>query len=412
MAHRRHAQHNGIVEREERLAGHLDAPAPLTAFRTVEAPPRAVLVAVEPAGRPAADADGEPWDTQSSLEELANLATAVGIDPVRLISQRLRSPHPRTYLNEGKAQIVAEIMEADDCELVLADDELTPAQQKGLEAVCGAGRVVDRTALILDIFGQRARTREGMLQVQLAQARYGLPRLARLWTHLERQRGGTGTRGGAGETQIETDRRQIRRRITRLERELEDVRRNRATQRAKRRESSITVALVGYTNAGKSTLLNRLTRGGAEAADKLFATLDPTTRRWHVAPGTSVLLTDTVGFIHKLPSELVAAFRATLEELNEADLLLHVIDASNPHAVGQGAVVLDELIALKVEVPILPVFNKIDRLPDKERPERLRELLEHYPDGVAVSAITGAGLDVLATRAASAVGLIAAHAPG
>jgi GTP-binding protein HflX len=346
----------------------------------------------------------EPWDTASSLDELATLATAAGIEPVRVVSQRLRSAHPRTYLGEGKAQYVADLMRAEECDLVLADDELTPAQQKGLEAVCGAGRVVDRTALILEIFGQRARTHEGLLQVQLAQARYGLPRLARLWTHLERQRGGTGTRGGAGETQIESDRRQIRARITRLERELEDVRRSRATQRAKRRDVGLSVALVGYTNAGKSTLLNRLTRGGAEVADKLFATLDPTTRRWAVAPGLSLLLTDTVGFIHKLPTGLVAAFRATLEELNEADLLLHVVDASTLHALGQAEVVLDELETLGAMAPMLTAFNKVDLLAPEERVERLSALWDRFPDGVAVSACSGEGLDLLASRAAAAVG--------
>ena len=382
-----------------RLAGDLDAPAPLRGLRERPGPPRAVLVAVAPAGPSPANGSDEPWDARSSLEELARLAAAAGIEPVHLISQRLRSAHPRIYLNEGKAREVADVMRTDDCELVLADDELTPAQQKGLEAICGAGTVVDRTALILDIFGQRARTHEGMLQVQLAQARYGLPRLARLWTHLERQRGGTGTRGGAGETQIETDRRQIRARITRLERELENVRRGRATQRAKRRDIGRGVALVGYTNAGKSTLLNRLTSGGAEAADKLFATLDPTTRQWS-APGGALLLTDTVGFIHKLPAGLVAAFRATLEELNEADLLLHVIDASSPHALGQADVVLDELETLGATAPVLTVFNKIDLLPNEERVARLAALWRRFPDGVAVSAQTGDGLNLLAARAA------------
>lgn len=387
----------------ESLDGHLNAPAPLRTSRTQQEPPRAILIAVAPAGPAPADGVDAPWETEASLEELAGLASAVGVEPVRLVSQKLRSAHPRTYLNEGKARYVAELMRAEDCALVLVDDELTPAQQKGLEAICGAGRVVDRTALILEIFGQRARTHEGILQVQLAQARYGLPRLARLWTHLERQRGGTGTRGGAGETQIESDRRLIRRRITRLERELESVRRSRATQRAKRREVGMSVALVGYTNAGKSTLLNRLTRGGAEAADKLFATLDPTTRRWNVAPDRSLLLTDTVGFIHKLPAGLVAAFRATLEELNEADLLLHVVDASSLHALGQAAVVLDELENLGATAPVLTVFSKVDLLPPDERAARLAALWARFPEGVAVSARTGEGLELLASRAAVAV---------
>src|SRR5919206_1129890 len=216
MTRRSHLRRNGRESAlDERPAGHLEAPAALRTVETRGAPPRAILVAVAPAGPAVTVGMDEPWDTASSLDELATLATAAGIEPVRVVSQRLRAAHPRTYLGEGKAQYVADLMRAEECELVLADDELTPAQQKGLEAVCGAGRVVDRTALILEIFGQRARTHEGLLQVQLAQARYGLPRLARLWTHLERQRGGTGTRGGAGETQIESDRRQIRARITR-----------------------------------------------------------------------------------------------------------------------------------------------------------------------------------------------------
>ncbi len=390
-------------EGPQRLAGQLDAPAPLRATQTRQGPPRAILVAVEPAGPRVPDAVDAPWDTEASLEELARLATAAGVEPVRQVSQRLRSPHPRTYLNEGKAEYVAELMRADDCELVLADDELRPAQQKGLEALCGPGSVVDRTALILQIFGQRARTREGMLQVELAQARYGLPRLARLWTHLERQRGGTGTRGGSGEMQLESDRRQIRDRITRLERELEGVRRSRATQRAQRREVGRGVALVGYTNAGKSTLLNHLTSGGAESADKLFATLDPTTRRWNMGANQPLLLTDTVGFIHKLPAALVAAFRATLEELNEADLLLHVLDASSPHALGQADVVLEELEELGTTAPVLAVFNKVDLLAPECRAERLAALWRRFPDGVAVSATTGEGLELLASRAVQAV---------
>jgi len=408
--HKRAAVHGH--DATERLAGDLDAPSALRATHARQGPPRAILIAVATAGPSSSVANAdEPWDAESSLEELARLATTAGIEPVRQVSQRLRSPHPRTYLNEGKAQYVAELMRAEECELVLADDELSPAQQKGLEAVCGAGSVIDRTALILEIFGQRARTHEGMLQVRLAQARYGLPRLARLWTHLERQRGGTGTRGGAGETQLETDRRQIRARITKLERELEGVRHARATQRAKRRDVGRGVALVGYTNAGKSTLLNRLTSGGVEAEDKPFATLDPTTRRWSVGPAQALLLTDTVGFIHKLPAGLVAAFRATLEELNEADLLLHVIDASSPHALGQAAVVLDELETLGTTAPVLAVFNKIDLLPPEKRAARLDALWDRFPNGVAVSASTGEGLELLASRAAAIVHERAESAP-
>ncbi len=386
-----------------RLDGNIDGPAPLKKVGERTGPPRAILIAVDPAGPPLAGGVEAPWDTQSSLQELARLAIAAGVEPVHLISQKLRSPHPRTYLNEGKARQVADLMREDDCELVLADDELAPAQQKGLEAFCGPATVVDRTALILQIFGQRARTHEGVLQVDLAQARYGLPRLARLWSHLERQRGGTGTRGGSGEKQLESDRRQIRTRITRLERELDGVRRSRATQRAQRRDVGRSVALVGYTNAGKSTLLNQLTRGGVESADKLFATLDPTTRRWNVGGEKPLLLTDTVGFIHKLPSSLVAAFRATLEELNEADLLLHVLDASSDHALGQAEVVLEELESLGATAPVLTVFNKIDAIDPQWRGDRLAMLRCRYPDGVAISAQTGDGLDLLAERALTTI---------
>src|SRR2546423_13023990 len=250
MTRRSHRRRNGRERaRDERPAGRREAPAALRTVETRGAPPRAILVAVASAGPAVTVGMDEPWDTASSLDELATLATAAGVEPVRVVSQRLRSAHPRTYLGEGKAQFVADLMRAEECDLVLADDELTPAQQKGLEAVCGAGRVADRTALILEICGQRARTHDGLLQVQLAQARYGLPRLARLWTHLERQRGGTGTRGGAGETQIESDRRQIRARITRLERALEHVRRSHAAPRATRRATGLSVGLGGHANA-------------------------------------------------------------------------------------------------------------------------------------------------------------------
>jgi GTP-binding protein HflX len=237
--------------------------------------------------------------------------------------------------------------------------------------------------------------------VELARARYQLPRLRRLWTHLERQRGGTFTRGGAGETQLETDRRVLQRSVRHLEQELEIVRARRADQRRQRHRSWPTLTLVGYTNAGKSTLLNRLTGAQVTARNQLFATLDPTTRRWDIGPDQAVLLTDTVGFIHKLPATLVAAFRATLEEATEADLLLHVVDVSSPHAAGQATVALDELDAIGARAPILTILNKCDALSGPEGERRMEELARTFPDGVFVSGSTGSGLQTLATRVSS-----------
>jgi GTP-binding protein HflX len=326
------------------------------------------------------------------------LADTGDIEVVRTMSQRLPAANPRTYFGEGKARELAEWLTAEECDIAIFDDELSPSQQKGIEAIIGAGKVVDRTQLILDIFAARAHTREGALQVQLARTKYQIPRLRRLWTHLERQRGGTATRGGAGETQIETDRRALQGTVKRLERELEVVRARRSGQRRSRHEKWPTVALVGYTNAGKSTLLNTLTGAKVGARDQLFATLDPTTRRWSLGGDGAVLLTDTVGFIHKLPATLIAAFRATLEEATEADLLLHVVDASSIHAPGQAAVVLDELEAIGARNPVLTVLNKIDLIPAETRRESLDALHATFPDAVMVSAVSKEGCADFARR--------------
>lgn len=375
--------------------------------------PRALLVAVAQSHKSGTE---DVWSTENSLEELAALASAGDIIPVRSVIQNLSSPHPRTYVGEGKAREIADWRLAEDCSIVLFDDELSPSQQRNLEEILGAGTVVDRTQLILDIFAARARTSEGALQVELAQARYQLPRLRRLWTHLERQRGGAFTRGGAGETQMEADKRVLRTRIERLQHDLETVRQRRARQRATRHDAWPTISLVGYTNAGKSTLLNRLTGASVLARDQLFATLDPTTRRWLLAAGGDgpekiALLTDTVGFIHKLPTGLIAAFRATLEEVAAADLLLHVLDASSPHALGQAQVVEEELRLIGATNPILTVLNKTDQVTSVEQERIVQDLFALYPSAVAVSAVSGQGCDLLTLRTAAALQQHKASAP-
>jgi len=281
-----------------------------------------------------------------SVAELALLAATAGLSVVGKVTQRLERPDPKTYVGSGKVNEIRSRAEESLADVVLFDEELSPRHQRELEeAFADDVRVLDRTALILDVFAQHAHTREGGLQVELAQYEYRLPRLTRAWTHLARQAGGgagrTGSRGGVGlrgpgETQLEVDRREISRRITHLKSELEKVRAHRGRHRAQRRNSQTPiVALVGYTNAGKSTLLNRLAGSEVYVADQLFATLDPTTRRLKMPGGRMILMTDTVGFIQKLPTTLVAAFRATLEEIAEADLLLHVVDVSHPSAEAQ-----------------------------------------------------------------------------
>ena len=297
---------------------------------------------------------------EASMEELSALLETAGGECVGVVTQSKDSPDPRTFIGEGKVAEVKELAHAMDADMVIFDNGLSPSQQRVLSEDLGVS-VLDRSALILDIFAQRARTREGRLQVELAQYKYLLPRLMGMWTHLERQEGAIGTRG-PGETQLESDRRHIRRKISKLEEELKDVRRVRATQRERRIKNEVpVVAIVGYTNAGKSTLLNQLTGAGIPANNRLFDTLDTTSRLLTVSDNLDVILSDTVGFIAKLPHHLVDAFRATLEELEFADLLLHVIDASDPHLEEHIAVV-DRLISqlAKPETPVLKCYNKAD----------------------------------------------------
>ena len=346
---------------------------------------RVFLIGAELKSRPA-------WELRDSLDELAELATTAGGEVIGDGSQKLESPVAATFIGSGKAGAFARQCQEHEVDTVIFDDELSPAQSRNLERIFDC-KVLDRTALILDIFAQRAQTREGKLQVELAQLQHLLPRLTRFWSHLSRQKGGIGMRGD-GETQLETDRRRVQDRITRIESDLHDVRRHRSTQRAGRQRNLWPLAsIVGYTNAGKSTLLNRLTGAQTLAADKLFATLDPTTRRLTLPSNQKVLLTDTVGFIRKLPHGLVEAFKATLEEVVEADLLLHVVDISHPQADDQIRAVdtvLDEIGASGK--PTLMVFNKIDRL---EHPESADRHLDRFPNAVAVSAMTGDGFESL-----------------
>jgi GTP-binding protein HflX len=333
------------------------------------------------------------WETRDSLEELAQLVTTAGGQVVGDGVQRVEAIHPATFIGRGKAEEFAAWCRQNQVDTVVFDDELSPAQSRNLEKVFQC-KVLDRTALILDIFAQRARTREGKLQVELAQLQHLLPRLTRFWGHLSRQRGGIGMRGGEGESQLEVDRRKVQDRIARIQRELEEVRRQRAIQRAARQRHQFPLAsIVGYTNAGKSTLLNTLTGAGVLAEDKLFATLDPTTRRLRLPTRQEVLLSDTVGFIRKLPHQLVEAFKATLEEVTEADLLLHVVDISHPLAEEQMAAVEGVLKEIGADdKPTIIVFNKVDRLPRQEVAARF---YERHPQAVAISALTGQGLQNL-----------------
>lgn len=367
---------------------------------TREAQPRAFLVGLDMRGAPGV------LDVEDSLTELGLLADTAGIHVVGQTWQRVKHPDPATFIGSGKVEEVRTWVEELNANMVLFDDELSPRHQRELEKAFGEEtRVLDRTALILDIFAQHADTREGVLQVTLAQYEYRLPRLTRQWTHLVRQAGGGAARGGAGgvglrgpgETQLETDRREIGRRISTVKAELEEVRAHRERYRAQRRRAGIpVVALIGYTNAGKSTLLNAITDADVYVADQLFATLDPTTRRVALPSGHEVLFTDTVGFIQKLPHSLVAAFRATLEEIRDASLLLHVIDASHANAV-QHIHTVDHTIRKDLgieDIPSLLVFNKLD-VARQDEPELVEYLRDRYPQAAFISARTGEGIETM-----------------
>jgi len=342
------------------------------------------------------------WEVQESLDELGRLVEAAGAAVVHRVVQERPAPTPALYFGRGKIEEIGAEAKTRGANLFVTDDPLTPIQERNISEALGI-KVIDRTALILDIFAQRARTSEGKLQVELAQLTYLLPRLVGQWTHLERLGGGIGTRG-PGETQLESDRRVIRRRVMKIQRELEGVRMHRRLQRQGRRRAGVpVVALVGYTNAGKTTLLNRLSGAKLIAADQLFVTLDPAARLVERDGYAPFILTDTVGFVRKLPHELVAAFRATLEELNEAAVLLHVVDASHPAMTEHMAAVDALLTELEVDDrPTLLVLNKVDRLEARQPVESLLGARA----GVAISAATGEGIDHLHAAIDSALGAV------
>jgi len=346
----------------------------------------------------------ENMSIEDSLQELELLSKTAGLEVVGIESQTLSRPNPATYIGSGKVIEVKMLAESLKANVIILDTELSPRNFRELEESLGNNiRVIDRTTLILDIFGQHAHTREGKLQVELAQYQYLLPRLTRAWSHLARQAGGgggrTGNSGGVGlrgpgETQLEVDRRRIKTKISRLKEDLEKVRRHRQLHRKNRKSSQLpVVALVGYTNAGKSTILNLLTNADVFTANKLFATLDPTTRRLSLPSGNVVLLTDTVGFIQKLPTNLIAAFRATLEEISEADLLLHVIDIDHTNTIAQWKSVMKTLIDIGAgNIPVLTVLNKIDK---SEKHEEIKKRYPEFADGILISALKTIGIDHL-----------------
>ncbi|MEA4811953.1 MAG: GTPase HflX [Anaerolineaceae bacterium] len=341
---------------------------------------------------------------EDSLEELALLAETAEIEVLGSLTQSMQAPHPRTFIGSGKVEELKMMATELGADTVIFDDELSPRHQRELEEELGSKiKVIDRTALILDIFAGHAETREGQLQVELAQLEYRMPRLTRAWTHLARQTGGasgrTGSVGGVGlrgpgETQLEVDRREIKKRIQRLKELIDKIRENRAQHRNQRKKTNIpVVALVGYTNAGKSTLLNVLARADIYTANQLFATLDPTTRQVQLEDGQQVLLTDTVGFIQKLPTQLIAAFRATLEEISESNLLVHVVDVSNPVYQLQKRTVLETLKEIEAaDLPIITVYNKMDLLPEEDLAALRRQA---DPASVFISAKQGIGTDSL-----------------
>lgn len=354
---------------------------------------RAILVGV--------DRNAQDWTIEESLSELGRLAETDGAEVVSVVTQRLDRPVPKTYIGSGKVTEVADLVRSLEADVVIFDDELSPSQQSNLErAFREPTKVIDRTALILDIFGEHARTREGRLQVQLAQLQYVLPRLRGMWSHLvgEQTRGGIGSRFGQGESQLEVDRRLIRKRIATLREELRRLERRRSVQSKARWESGIyRVALVGYTNAGKSTLLNRLTGSDVYVQDELFATLDPTTRSLDLESGRKITLTDTVGFIQKLPTTLIESFKSTLAEALAADLILKVVDAADPHAAKELEAV-DQVLAEigAAGIRSLVVYNKCDLLSDEER----RDLSLAHPESVQISALQGNGANALLYRIA------------
>lgn len=337
--------------------------------------------------------EDKAWEIEDYLDELKMLVRNVGFDGRFRLVQKRNTPHAATFVGSGMLERVHQLVVNESLQAVIFDDELTPAQQKTLDKALPVP-VYDRTFIILTIFSERAKSKEARTQVQLAQLKYEYPRLKRMWSHLHRQMGGIGGRGGEGEKQLEVDRRIARRKMGRLEQKLDrfEVGRN---QRKKQRRNTQNVSLVGYTNAGKSTLMNQLTKANVEADDRVFVTLDATSRLWAVDPVLKIVLSDTVGFIRKLPHDLVASFRSTLSEVRDADLLCHVIDASHPHLVELMATV-DEVIASIVasDVPHLLVFNKVDLLSELE----LKTLKREYPDAITISALSRDGLDDLGQR--------------
>jgi GTP-binding protein HflX len=347
------------------------------------------------------------FSIQDSLDELAQLATTDGLEVVGDTYQKLNHPNSNTFIGPGKVEEIKSLANELEANVILFDGELSPRHQRELEEAFGTGiKIVDRTALILNIFAQHAQTREGILQVELAQNEYRLPRLTRAWTHLARQAGGgggrTGNLGGVGlrgpgETQLEVDKREVRRRISFLNEEIEKIRGQRFQHRVQRKRAKLPViSIIGYTNAGKSTLLNQLAKANVYVADQLFATLDPTTRRVLLPGNHLALFSDTVGFIQKLPTQLIAAFRATLEEIKEADLLLHVVDITHPNALAQWKSVQETLHEIEAHnLPVVTILNKLDDLPN---PNLAKKTLSEYPDAVAVSALTGEGIQELLDR--------------
>ncbi|MBE6466114.1 GTPase HflX [Denitrobacterium detoxificans] len=358
---------------------------------TAEVAERAILVGI--------DRPGASWPLSETMAELERLTATAGAEVVAQTTQRLDAPNPRTFVGSGKAVEISELCTAYSADIVIFDDELTPSQQGNLEKIMGRDvKVIDRTALILDIFALHATTREGRLQVKLAQNQYLYPRLRGMWAHLASNRmgGGVGSRFGEGESQLEVDRRIVRNRITSIRRELAELDKNRSVQRQGRQESGmLRVALAGYTNAGKSSLLNALTNASVLSYDKLFATLDSTTRKYTLPEGREITLTDTVGFIQKLPTTLVESFKSTLDEVREADIILHVVDASSDYFEGQMRAVDDVLNQIGAQdIPSILVLNKIDLLDDEGR----EALAYHFPNAMQISSVTHEGLDALIAR--------------